>query len=114
MRAANDGVRFLLELCALAALAYWGSQTGPTGVSIVLAIAAPVAAAIVWGAFVAPKAPRHPRDPWRLVLELLVFGSGVAGLAAAGRTRLALVLGAIVAVHLALTFVLGQRRVQTR
>jgi hypothetical protein len=114
VRAANDGVRFLLELCALAALAYWGWQTGPTGVSIVLAIAAPVAAAIVWGAFVAPKAPRHPRDPWRLVLELLVFGSGVAGLAAARGTRLALVLGAIVAVHLALTFVLGQRRVQTR
>ena len=107
MRAANDVVRFALELCSLAALAYWGSQTGPTGLNIVLAIAAPLAAAAVWGAFVAPKARRHPRDPWRLGLELLVFGSGIAGLAATGRTGLATALGATAAAHLALTFVLG-------
>jgi hypothetical protein len=113
MRAINDVVRFVLELCALAALAYWGSQTGPTWLSIVLAVAAPLAAAAVWGAFVAPKAPRHPRDPWRLALELLVFGSGVVGLAAAGSTTLAIALGALVAVHLVLTFVLGQRGEQT-
>ena len=109
MRAANDVARFALELCSLAALAYWGSQTGPTGVNVVLAIAAPLAAAAVWGAFVAPKAPRHPRDPWRLGLELLVFGSGVAGLAATGREGLAAALGVIAAAHLLLTFALGQR-----
>ncbi len=28
MGAANDGLRFLLELCVLVALGYWGFRTG--------------------------------------------------------------------------------------
>ena len=56
-RAVNDSVRFCLELAALAGLAVWGWKTGPDGVNVVLAIAAPLAAAVLWGAFVAPKAP---------------------------------------------------------
>ena len=55
MKELNLGVRFLLELCLLAALAYAGLQ-----VSVVLAVAAPLAAAVVWGLFVSPKA-RVPR-----------------------------------------------------
>ncbi len=106
MRAANDGLRFVLELCALAALGYWGY-----GVSYALMVLAPVGAAVLWGAFVAPKARWHPGDPWRLLLELAVFGSGVAALAAAGQGVLAALFGVVVAAHLALTFPLGQRRV---
>jgi hypothetical protein len=49
------------------------------------------------------------RDPWRLVVELVVFGSAVAALLDADQPVLAIVLGAAVALHLALTFVLGQR-----
>jgi Protein of unknown function (DUF2568) len=106
VRAGNDGLRFVLELCALTALGYWGY-----GVSYALMVLAPVAAAVLWGAFVAPKARWHPGDPWRLLLELAVFGSGVAALAATGKGMLAVVFGAAVALHLALTFPLGQRSV---
>ena len=108
-RAVNDGVRFCLELASLAGLAVWGWETGPGGANVVLAVAAPLAAAVLWGAFVAPKARRHPRDPWRLLLELLVFGGGTLAFAAAGLETSALVLGVATAIHLAATFALGQR-----
>jgi len=109
-RAVNDVLRFLLELAALAGLAVWGWRTGPTGVNVVLAIGAPLAAAALWGAFVAPRAPRHPGDPWRLLLEVLVFGAGTLAFAAAGVGWAAVALGALAALHLAATFALGQRR----
>jgi uncharacterized protein DUF2568 len=109
-RAANDVLRFLLELLALAGLALWGWRTGPTGVNVVLAIAAPLAAAVLWGAFVAPRAPRHPGDPWRLLLEVVVFGAGALAFAGAGLGGVAIALGVLAALHLAATFPLGQRR----
>jgi uncharacterized membrane-anchored protein len=58
---------------------------------------------------VAPKASRPTVDPVRLLLELAVFGSGVAALFAADATVLGSIVAALVALHLALTFALGQR-----
>jgi Protein of unknown function (DUF2568) len=106
---ANDGLRFLLELAALGSLAYWGFSEYGGAVQWLLGLGAPLLAAVVWGMFVAPKASRPTVDPIRLVLEVAVFGAGVAALFAAGRTALALVFAALVVVHLGLTFVLGQR-----
>jgi Protein of unknown function (DUF2568) len=105
----NDVVRFCLELASLAGLAVWGWRAGPTGVNVVLAIAAPLAAAALWGAFVAPKAPRHPGDPWRLLLEATVFGAGTLAFAGAGLREAAIALGIASVLHLAATFPLGQR-----
>ncbi len=53
VKSANLAVKFLLELAAFAALAYWGARTGHGAWAIVLAIAAPLAA---W--------PRRARSPW--------------------------------------------------
>jgi hypothetical protein len=106
---ANDGLRFLLELAALAAVAYWGFAEHDGAVQWVLGLGAPLLVAVAWGAFVAPKASHPTTDPVRLLLEVAVFGSGVAALWAADRTTLALVFGAVAVVHLGLTFVLGQR-----
>jgi len=109
MRPANDGLRFLLELCALAAVAYWGWSEHGGVWRWVLVIAMPLAVAALWGNTIAPKAKRRVSDPWRLVVELLVFGGAVAALLAAGQTALGIALGVAVLVHLSLTFVLGQR-----
>ncbi len=89
IKSVNLALRFLLELCALAALAYWGSHTG-TGLiaKIGLGIGTPLVAAVIWGIFVASKASVTVPEPWHLILELLVFGSAVAGLVAAGRPTL--------------------------
>jgi hypothetical protein len=40
---------------------------------------------------------------------VLIFGSAVGALLAAGHAGLAFVLGALVAIHLGLTFAFGQR-----
>jgi Protein of unknown function (DUF2568) len=99
VRAANLMLRFVLELCALAALAYWGIRTGTSGLAkVALGVGAPLLAAIAWGLFVAPRARVRVSEPVRLAVELLVFAAAVAGLAATGRTALAVVMAVAVAV----------------
>lgn len=109
--AANDGLRFFLELSALAAVAYWGWSEHDGVWRWVLVVASPLAIALVWGRWVAPKAKARVGDPWKLVLEVLVFGSAVAALAAADELIQAVVLAAATLLHLGLTFALGQREV---
>jgi hypothetical protein len=107
---ANDGLRFLLELGTLASVAYWGWDFGDGWWRWLLALAAPFVVAVVWGRFMAPRSETRVGDPWRFVLEVLIFGSAVAALAGTGHSVLAGVFGGLVALHLLLTFVLGQRR----
>ena len=108
-RAANLGLKFVLELCMLAALAYWGARAGGSvGADVVLAVIAPLAAAVIWGLYAAPRARRRLRPPWRIVLELAVFAVAAVSLAAAGADTLAIIFAALVAVNAALLAVWGQ------
>jgi hypothetical protein len=110
IKSANLVLRFLLELCALAALGYWGFRTPDSLiVKILLGIGLPLAAAVLWGTFVSPKAKVKIPDYGRLVLEIVVFGSGVLALFAAGRPSLAWIIAVLVAIHLPLTFLFKQR-----
>ncbi|MFN8473068.1 MAG: YrdB family protein [Anaerolineae bacterium] len=112
MKVANLAVRFILELCALAALAYWGFQSGDSLLmKLFLGIGAPLLAAAVWGAFIAPKAWRRLADPWRLLLELVVWLAAIAALVAAGQPTLAVVFAVVLVVSTILMFVWGQRNV---
>jgi hypothetical protein len=80
-----NGMRFLLELCLLAALGSWGFRLGSGWpVRVLAGIGAPVAVAAVWGRYVAPKAQHRIDDPGRFVIELGLFALGAAALAAAG------------------------------
>jgi hypothetical protein len=84
LKGANLALRFVIELCAFAALGYWGSQASDSlAVRIVLAAAAPAAAIVAWGLFVAPKAVVKVSEPVRWAIELAVFGAAAAALAAA-------------------------------
>lgn len=110
MRAANLGVRFLLELAAMAALGFWGwNAPGPVAVRVLTAAVPPLAAAMVWGTWVAPKARRRLPDPLRLVVEVLVFGNAVVGLLVTGHPGWALALAAAYAVNVGLMFAWHQR-----
>ena len=84
-------VRFALELCALAAFAIWGADAS----GVVLAVAAPVAGAVLWGLFAAPKSDRRLADPARLGFELLFFGAAALGLALADHPAAGATLGAL-------------------
>jgi Protein of unknown function (DUF2568) len=91
----NDVLRFLLELGALAALAYWGFTTGDGATAWLLGLGAPLAAAAFWGLAVSPKARLRTGLTGRVVLGLVVFGLAAAALAAAGRTVPAVVFAAL-------------------
>ena len=80
---AAGAVRFLAELASLAALVTWGVHGVGGALGWVLGIAAPVLFAAVWGAFLAPRAPRRLHDPARLVAEVVLFGLAAIALFAA-------------------------------
>jgi hypothetical protein len=108
MRAANLALKFLLELGALAAFAYWGSRTGPTAVNVVLGIGAPLAMAVVWGTWAAPKASRRLAAGRRIALELSVFALAALALVAAGAPVAAAIFAAVVVVNAVLLTLLNQ------
>ena len=109
IKGANLALRFLLELCALGALGYWGFKTGNgTIMKIVLGIGAPLVAAVVWGTFVSPQAPVQLPGLLVLVLQVLVFGSAAAGLVATGHRTLARVFVVIVVINAILMYVWEQ------
>ena len=110
LRTASAGVRFLLELGGLAAVAYWGVTVGD-GLfqQIALAVGAVALVAGVWGLFVAPKATRRLGDPGRLLVELIVFGTATVALISAGQVVVAVVFGGLVLVSEAAVWLLGQR-----
>lgn len=108
-KAANLAVRFLLELCALAALGYWGFQTGQSPWARVgLGIGAPLVAAVVWGTFISPRAAIPVSLPVRLLLELIIFGAAVIALVTAGQGMLAWVLALVVVVNEILLYIWKQ------
>ena len=93
LRGVTLTVRFLCELAMLAALAFWGFGVADGLWALVLGIGAPVLAAAVWGAFVAPRARWPVPAPLRVAIELVLFGVAAAALAAAGQPVAAVVLG---------------------
>ena len=106
MKPLNLGLRFVLELCMLAALGIWGFSE-----NIALGVAAPLTAAVVWGLWIAPKAKRRLRDPVRLALELILFGAAGAALAVAGHALAATAFLAAVALSEVLMLAWRQREV---
>ena len=108
-KGANLALRFLLELCALGALGYWGFKTGSATLAKVwLGIGAPLMAAVVWAMFVSPQAPVQLPGTLVLLLQVLVFGSAAAGLVVTGHRTVALVFGAVVIINAVLMYVWGQ------
>ena len=81
-------LRFLLELGAIGALV-WSAARAPVAwpLRIAGAIASPLAVALVWGSYVAPRAPWRIRGWARLVPELAVFFSAAAALIYTGYAR---------------------------
>ncbi|GAA0340823.1 YrdB family protein [Actinoallomurus spadix] len=111
----NEGLAFLLELCALALLAWWGADAGGGVVlSVLLAVALPLVAAVVWGLFAAPRARIRLPLAGVLVVKVLVFGAAVAALYALRHGRAALVCAVIVIVNLVIATIDREAHVRNR
>lgn len=84
-RAGNLLLRFVVEIAALAGLAFWGwtAGHGTTG-RVVLAIVTPTAAAWLWGMYAAPASEHRLRGAARLGVEWSVLGGGAAAMIVAG------------------------------
>ena len=109
IKGANLALRFLLELCVLGALGYWGFTTGNTTIAkIALGVGAPLVAAVVWAVFVSPRASVQLPGLVVLVLQVLVFGCAAAALVATGHRPLALVFVVTVVINALLMYVWGQ------
>ena len=89
MRAGNLALRFLLELAALVTLGYWGATaTDGTAARVLLGVGLPLAAAVFWGAFVAPRARVVLPTAVRMALGLAVFACAAAALVDRGQVGL--------------------------
>lgn len=112
MTTVNLAVRFVLELCALAALSCWGAQTGDqTWSSVALGVTAPLVAATAWGVFVSPKA-RVDIPVLRWIVELAVFAAAVLGLVDVDQAGAAIALGGAYVVNRALLVLWGREAIR--
>jgi hypothetical protein len=107
----NLALRFVLEMTALAAMGEWGWHRAAGPWRYLLALALPVVAMSLWGVFAVPQDPsRSGNAPVpvpgaaRLVLEAGFFGFATWALFSSGHRVAALVFGAVVLVHYALSF----------
>lgn len=106
---ANLALAFFLELGVLAALGYWGFQTGQGTIArIALGIGAPAVAVVVWGLFGSPQAMWHLDGIFRMLLEVVFFGSAAVALFAAGQHVLGVAFALVFILNTVLASVLGQ------
>jgi hypothetical protein len=83
-----DALAFLCEVALIVLLAISGSRLVPELVGrILLAIALPLTAIVIWSVWMAPTSKRRLRDPWRWIAQAAVFGAA-ASLAAVANLAL--------------------------
>ena len=96
LKALNLAIRFfVVELGALAAAAYWGWEATSSAGRWYLAVLAPAAVIVVWGAFVSPRARIRVSKEATLVIELVLLGLVALGLAVTGPVWLGIAYGAV-------------------
>jgi hypothetical protein len=107
----NLGLRFLLELAALAGFGVAGWRLVPAPWNWLAAVALPVLAAALWGVFNVPGDPsRSGAAPVpvpgivRLAVEFLVLFGGATAFSAADYRIAGVVLAVVIVVHYALSW----------
>jgi Protein of unknown function (DUF2568) len=108
LKAANLGLKFVLELAAIAAFAYWGASHSPVVLAVILAVALPALFIAAWGVWAAPRSRRRLPRETRVPFELSCFALAAVALIAAGATAAGIAFGVIAAVNAALLAALGQ------
>lgn len=100
--AANEVLAFLVEIAALAALAWWGFATGDgVAARVALGLGTPAAAAVLWGLFAAPHARFRPPLPGVLLIKALVLLGAAAAVGALGHVPPAVAFAVVVVANTA-------------
>lgn len=114
----NLALRFVLEIAALAALAFWGWAWGSPW-RWPLAILLPLVAMAVWGVFRVPgdsggsqnEPPVAVPGILPLAIELVLFGSAVAALLTAQANSRATVFAVVLAIVVIVHYVISWNRI---
>jgi hypothetical protein len=109
VQTANLLLRFILELCVLAVVGYWGFIAGNQMLmKWILGIGSPLIIAIVWGLMGAPKASIQVSVPFHFLLEVIVFGIPLILLIILGKINLAILYGTTVILNRIFMYVWNQ------
>ena len=109
MKAANDAVRFLVELATLAAICYWGFHDHSSwAAKLLLGIGGPALIAAAWGVWMAPQSTRRAPEAMRAVLELVIFAAATAALTASTGASVAIIFAVVAATNAVLDHALAR------
>ena len=108
LRWMNVGLRAVMELAIVIALAWWGFHISDGVERYVLAILAPVVGFGIWGAIDFRSVGAHA-ERLRLLEELAISFLAAAAWYVAGEEALGVGLAALSIVHHALVYLLGER-----
>ena len=113
LKGANLTLRFVLEVCAIFAMGYWGWHAHSGLSRWLMVIAAPAAWIALWGLFGSPKARVDLSAPAHLGFEIVMAGVAAVALYVAGRPELAVGFAVVCVVNRLLGWVWGQNREST-
>jgi hypothetical protein len=108
LKAANLGLKFVLELAAIAAFAYWGASRSPVVLAVILAIAIPAVFVAAWGIWAAPRSPHRLPTKTRVPFELGCFTLAAVALIATGAAGAGIAFAVVAAVNAVLLAAFGQ------
>ena len=112
LRGVAATLAFALEIAMLAAFAIWATSAArPALAGVALAILLVAALIAGWGLFLAPKASRQLRFPWRFVVELVLESASAVALYFAGHEQSAIAFGALIVARFVLGLATGIDRV---
>jgi hypothetical protein len=108
VRLLNLGLKFVLEITALACLGIWGATIAHGPAAVILAIGLPLLTAVLWGTFAAPKARRRLPLRLRVPFELSVFAVAAVALWRSESATPAVTFAGLVLLNALLLTALGQ------
>ncbi len=100
LKTINSALAFFLELIMLAAFSYWGFH-GEKSILMkwLLGIGTPLAAAFIWGLYLAPKAEHRLNITAGAILSLVLFLGAALALYQTGHSALAITLAVIIIIN---------------
>ena len=107
----NLAIRFLLELTVVLAMGMWGWKLSDSWMRLILALALPIVAMIIWGVFAVPEDPSRSGEApiptpgvIRIIIELTFFGIGSWMLYDLGFSKVGLIVAIIVVIHYIISY----------
>jgi hypothetical protein len=95
----NDVLRFVLELFAFVTLGIWGFVAWPgPWLNIVLAVATPLFAILLWALFLSPRAVVALDAFGKALIEILIMGSAALAWLMLGQPIVAVAFGVVASI----------------